>query len=150
MPHPTTEVQHDKRADLFPLGQEVRLLDGRVVEVRPWSITTLVRVTQRIPKAMEAMQSLDPGQPPIALLGALEAEAVFLIAESLGWAREDVEKLPAEDVLSLLGVIWDVCMAGPLEKINGLASRFGSLLATPAGGGAADAQTPSPTTTETR
>lgn len=152
MPHNTpapADPTLERRAKLFPLGRTVELLDGRQIEVRPWSLRTLVRITQRIPHALAAIQSaqVQADAPPLALLASLEGEAVFLLSESLGWKPEDVQELPAEDVLDLLVAVWDVCISGPAAKLQGLASRFGSLLATPEGD---SDETPSPATTETR
>lgn len=116
---------------LFPLGAEYKLDNGKTVEIRKWSIETMVRVSQRIPRAIDklmALRSAEDQQVSIAAaLPVMIDEIKLILAETLGWAPEQIDaEMTADDLLGVTLVVWDHCLAGPLAKMLGLTVRLTS------------------------
>ena len=135
---------------LYPLGRRVELSDGSVVEVRKWSISTLARVTQRVPQIVEKMRGMSPESKVTDLLPVILEEAAFVISETIpGWTENQVrEDMNAEDALALAEAIWDVCLEPLMGKLTGLVKRFAPLAGQPVVD--AGAESPSPTAKRSR
>jgi hypothetical protein len=122
---------------LYPLGRRVELSDGSVVEIRKWSISTLARITQRVPQIVDRMRDMSPESKVTDLLPLILTEVEFVIAETVpSWPEERVRaEMSAEDALILAEAIWDVCLAPLMGKLAGLVKRLGSLAGQPAAEG---------------
>ena len=122
--------QVSKSAQLFPLGREVKLANGSSVEVNEWSIQTMVRVTQRVPKAVEQlMDGRDANASVVELFPGMLDEIKVIVAESIGWEPARIEEeMTSGDLLRVANAVWDVCISGPLAEAMGLATRLGGLI----------------------
>lgn len=131
-----TPERTNQAEKLFPLGKQYTLHNGKTIEVRPWSIKTMVRVSQRVPRVLEKIRALKgevQDQSVQSLVPILADEFREVVAETLGWepARVD-EEMDADDFLSVVQLVWDECLVGLLAKSLGLTMRLGSLLGQPA------------------
>ena len=123
------ESESNVNETLFPAGTEYKLLGGKTVRVKPWSIETIGLVSQRIPELIEKAAVLNPEQNIVDLIPEAADELAWLIAVSIPeLTEEQVMELPADDVLGLTLVVYDTCVEGPLGKIAGLTRRVTQMM----------------------
>lgn len=117
---------------LFPLGKEYVLESGERVEVRKWSVETMMRVSQRVPEVLEKFLAMPKDQPVTALVPIVGDQIVEVIAETIGRDAEQIKsEMTVDDVLGLTVLIWEECIAGPLGKARRLTSLVGDLVKDP-------------------
>ncbi len=115
---------------LFPVGSMYELANGDKVEVLPWSIEMLGLMSQHIPNALEiGLSGVGKDTPLISLLPTALDEIVFMVAKTVGWSEGKVRsEMNADDLLGVAVIVFDVCVAGPMGKVGGLATRIMGML----------------------
>lgn len=122
----TPEPARDARDVLVPRGREIRLTDGTVITVRPWSIRVLIEVSQRLPELMQAALTGTRKEASVVELLPKAMEAMtWLTALTLGIGIDEVERvLTGEDLIAVSDAIYDECIAPVSSKFEGLVLKM--------------------------
>jgi hypothetical protein len=109
---------------LYPLGRAYKLQNGESVEIRPWSIKTMTRVVQRVPRFYEEVMAAKPNMPLLELFPAAIDELKLIASETIGWTPEQIDdRMTADDFLGVVNAIWDECLEGPTGKLRNLVDK---------------------------
>lgn len=127
---PAPSAPRDSRAVLFPGAREVKLLDGTLVQVRPWSIETLCEISQRLPETLQRIieSATSDSEPAAALIPAASSELVYIVARSTGWDANAVQQWAAVDLLTVSLTVFEVCLEPIAAKIGSLGKKLGGMV----------------------
>lgn len=129
----TAEISKTERV-LFP-ERELTLLDGTIVEVKPWSIALGRKLLPKCAEVFgEVQQSAAADQELNAetLIDTAMESCIEIVAETIGWEVAQVEALTLEEVIDLIQAVLDVCViredgGGVLGKLLGLVGKAGGI-----------------------
>jgi hypothetical protein len=118
---------------VFP-EQEVRLLSGEYVVIRPWTLSVGRRMRRRITTMFDELRKTK-GQEAInyaSLVDKFEDDLVEIVKETIGVDDEWMEAhLAYEDLLALIQGVLEVCVfrgkdqGGFLGRLLGMANQMG-------------------------
>lgn len=124
-------MTEDKPTDVFP-EQEVRLMSGEHVVVKPWNLALGRRMRKRITKMFAAIQA-EQKQEVInleSMVDNFEDDIIEIVKDTLGVDQEWMdEKLKYEDLFVLGQAVIEVCIfrgkdqGGFLGKLLGMAGQ---------------------------
>jgi hypothetical protein len=127
-------MEDEKPTTTFP-EREIKLLSGKYVTIRPWSLSLGRRMRKRIVKMFTEAQEVRKSEEEVdvaAIFDHFEDEIIEVIRETLGVESEWMdENLRYEELFVLAQAIFEVCLfrsddkGGLMGKVLGMASQMG-------------------------
>lgn len=106
----------------------VKLVDGRLVTIRPWSWAVGRLLGPRVAELARRLRGIGTADLATLVMEAQD-EVAYVIRETLGWDEAELERLAYEDIFTLAQAIFETSILRPDPEAPGRpAGAVGKLL----------------------